>query len=472
MSVGRVTEVAVAVGCPSHGAMSCPEHEREAGHEAHQEGARVGPQQRALAVTEQLREPASGLGAGSRRRLPRHGVVRRLRRDPVGLFEELKREQGDVARVRFGRSDFFLVSRPDLIKRIVASHARDYVREGFAYKSWRRAPQFAPPRGLLQPSADHDVHLRARRALQPVFRRRRVDAHWPDLLRMAEDGIGGWYDGETVDAVAEARRLVLPLVSSVHFTKELDLPMPELVAKLRAVADATVDATSWSPELRVRLLPRRLVEAAAALGALRGPRRGAGRSQRGHCGGRGVARRGEGRRNDEQHRARPHAAARVEAVQAALARPGAVDDGAGMTYVAVPYQVYRMTGSTLTVGLLYLCVLFPQLIVPLAGGAIADAVDRPAFPARDGDGARRRLRGLCAQRVVRRRTRCAAASAGSSSRRSPPPRRWANLEAGVVASLAGVRASIVSGGVGCVLGVAVLALALPRFRRHERAAAG
>jgi MFS family permease len=42
-----------------------------------------------------------------------------------------------------------------------------------------------------------------------------------------------------------------------------------------------------------------------------------------------------------------------------------------------------------------------------------------------------------------------------------------NLEAGVVASLAGVRASIVSGGIGCVLGVAVLALALPRFRRYR-----
>ena len=238
--------------------MSCPAHIEEAGNEAHQEGARVRPQQRALAVAERLREPAA---AGSRRR---PGVVRSLRRDPIGFFERLKREQGDVARARFGRSDFFLVSRPDLIKRIVASHARDYVREGFAYKSWRRAPQFAPPRGLLQPSADHDVHLRARRALQPVFRRRRVDAHWPDLLRMAEDGIAGWRDGEVVDVVTEARRLVLPLVSSVHFTQEIDLPMPELVAKLRTVADATVDATSWSLELRTRLLPRRIVEAADA----------------------------------------------------------------------------------------------------------------------------------------------------------------------------------------------------------------
>jgi MFS family permease len=42
-----------------------------------------------------------------------------------------------------------------------------------------------------------------------------------------------------------------------------------------------------------------------------------------------------------------------------------------------------------------------------------------------------------------------------------------NLEAGVVASLAGIRASIVSGGVLCVVGVAVAAFALPAFRRYD-----
>jgi MFS family permease len=42
-----------------------------------------------------------------------------------------------------------------------------------------------------------------------------------------------------------------------------------------------------------------------------------------------------------------------------------------------------------------------------------------------------------------------------------------NLEAGVVASLAGIRTSIVSGGVLCVVGVAVAALALPAFRRYD-----
>jgi len=42
-----------------------------------------------------------------------------------------------------------------------------------------------------------------------------------------------------------------------------------------------------------------------------------------------------------------------------------------------------------------------------------------------------------------------------------------NLRAGVVGSLVGIRASIVSGGVLCVVGVVLVAVALPAFRRYD-----
>ena len=44
--------------------------------------------------------------------------------------------------------------------------------------------------------------------------------------------------------------------------------------------------------------------------------------------------------------------------------------------VAIPFQLYELTGSTLLVGLLGLSALFPLLVVPIAGGAMADAMDR------------------------------------------------------------------------------------------------
>jgi MFS family permease len=50
--------------------------------------------------------------------------------------------------------------------------------------------------------------------------------------------------------------------------------------------------------------------------------------------------------------------------------------GSQITTVAIPYQVYQLTGSTLYVGLLGVAALVPLLTVPLYGGAVADAVDR------------------------------------------------------------------------------------------------
>src|SRR6266542_3856184 len=50
--------------------------------------------------------------------------------------------------------------------------------------------------------------------------------------------------------------------------------------------------------------------------------------------------------------------------------------GSMITYVAIPYQVFRLTRSAPAVGLLSLAELVPLLLTALAGGALADAVDR------------------------------------------------------------------------------------------------
>jgi MFS family permease len=50
--------------------------------------------------------------------------------------------------------------------------------------------------------------------------------------------------------------------------------------------------------------------------------------------------------------------------------------GSMITYVAVPYQLYKLTGSSLAVGLLGTVQLVPLLLSALWGGAYADAMDR------------------------------------------------------------------------------------------------
>ena len=50
--------------------------------------------------------------------------------------------------------------------------------------------------------------------------------------------------------------------------------------------------------------------------------------------------------------------------------------GSQITTVAIPFQLYDQTRSTLLVGMLGIAALVPLLIVPIYGGAVADAFDR------------------------------------------------------------------------------------------------
>src|SRR5690349_77003 len=50
--------------------------------------------------------------------------------------------------------------------------------------------------------------------------------------------------------------------------------------------------------------------------------------------------------------------------------------GGMISYVAIPYQLYTLTGSNTAVGLIGLAELVPLLVGGLYGGALADHVDR------------------------------------------------------------------------------------------------
>jgi MFS family permease len=50
--------------------------------------------------------------------------------------------------------------------------------------------------------------------------------------------------------------------------------------------------------------------------------------------------------------------------------------GSMLTYVALPYQTYHLSHSSLVVGLLGLAELVPLLLTAFVGGALADAIDR------------------------------------------------------------------------------------------------
>jgi MFS family permease len=116
--------------------------------------------------------------------------------------------------------------------------------------------------------------------------------------------------------------------------------------------------------------------------------------------------------------------------------------GSEVAAVAAPFQLYQLTHSTLQVGLLSLCELFPLLTLTIAGGAIADAFDR------------RKL-------LLRTETLLAAVSVGFAVNAAlPHPRVWA------IYVLVTLTLSVFS------LGVAGMGSVIPRLvEPHELVAA-
>lgn len=212
-------------------------------------------------------------GAGTMRqheRRPRWSplVVTRLRRSPHRLLAAMKATQGDLARVRFGRSTLVLVSGPDDIRRVLVTDDRDFPRRNIPTKRWLRQPRPEQAGVTLGPGGDPELRLLFRRALQPTYARTRIDGYWPQFRRVVDETVGRWRPGEPFDLVGRIEPLALELVVRAVFGRPPAIPIGELVDQTRACLDRRAYASSTGYRLADRLRLRGNLRAASAYEAL------------------------------------------------------------------------------------------------------------------------------------------------------------------------------------------------------------
>ncbi len=131
--------------------------------------------------------------------------LRRLRRDPIGLVEELA-AHGDVIAFRIGPQRLILVSDPELVREVLVVQGRAFMK-GRALQEAKRVLG----NGLL--TSEGDRHLRQRRLLQPLFHQERVSSFAEAIVDEALRACGRWRDGEEADVAEEMSRLTLAVVA-------------------------------------------------------------------------------------------------------------------------------------------------------------------------------------------------------------------------------------------------------------------
>jgi cytochrome P450 len=127
-----------------------------------------------------------------------------FRRDPLGFLERVAREHDDVAHFRFGRADVYLLSDPELIREVLVTHHRNFVKSRALQRS-----RMLLGDGLL--TSEGDFHLRQRRMIQPSFHRDRIAAYAETMVEYARRRSEGWRNGAGIDMAREMTHLTLAI---------------------------------------------------------------------------------------------------------------------------------------------------------------------------------------------------------------------------------------------------------------------
>ncbi|MDX2918966.1 MULTISPECIES: cytochrome P450 [Streptomyces] len=146
--------------------------------------------------------------------LPLLGHALGLLRDPVQLLQSV-RGAGDMARIRIGPLDVYVLNSPELVRQMLASDANSF-RKGRFYEKFR------PYQGDGLFTVDGDFHQRQRRLVAPAFSRERLKGYTDVMRRVAQARTAHWAPGGEIDVRAEMYALTSEVVAKVLFGSELD----------------------------------------------------------------------------------------------------------------------------------------------------------------------------------------------------------------------------------------------------------
>lgn len=151
------------------------------------------------------------------------------RRDPVDFLLRVARQYGDVAYVKAGPFDIYLLSHPDHIRDVLVTHGRSFMKGQGLQEAKRLLGE-----GLL--TSEGDFHRRQRRLIQPLFGHDRIAGYGAVMAEYASRTSDRWQDGQTLDMHGEMTGLTLAIVGKTLFGADLE------EADARRVADALTAA--------------------------------------------------------------------------------------------------------------------------------------------------------------------------------------------------------------------------------------
>ena len=168
-----------------------------------------------------------------------------MRRDPVGFFMKLAAEYGDIVRFSLGADDMHLVNHPDLIKEVLVTSDRHFVK-------WFAIDRTKELLGEGLFVSEGDFHLRQRRLSQPAFHHKRIAGYAKMMSDCCRELRDRWREGETLDVSQEMNWLTMVIVTKTLFGAEMDSAEANVIREsLNDILDLFERATLPPDELEL-----------------------------------------------------------------------------------------------------------------------------------------------------------------------------------------------------------------------------
>jgi len=146
--------------------------------------------------------------------IPLVGSLIDFYRDILGFLTKAS-HYGDISYFKLGPRDVFLLNHPDLIKDVLVTHHRNFLKS----RALERA-KLVLGEGLL--TSEQDIHLRQRRIIQPAFHHKRIATYGKTMVDYASRMGEQWLEGTTVDINNEMMRLTMAIVAKTLFDADVE----------------------------------------------------------------------------------------------------------------------------------------------------------------------------------------------------------------------------------------------------------
>jgi cytochrome P450 len=155
-----------------------------------------------------------------------------MRRDPLGFFTQLARDQGDIAHFKLGDhvDVLYFLNNPDYIREVLVTQDRNFTK-------WFAIDRIYEVMGQGLFLSEGEFHMSQRRLSQPAFHHERIASYADQMTSLAFRLRERWEANSVIDVCREMNWLAMMIVARTLFGADVEADTEEIRTALSEILD-------------------------------------------------------------------------------------------------------------------------------------------------------------------------------------------------------------------------------------------